>query len=82
MDYEYSLGVGVLLFFTSFGIGLLPLRKSIQVLASVSMGVVYTLVRIRFEPDPPALAGFVAFPLLYILMMSLGRLIRRKVKGK
>ena len=67
-------------FAASITVGLVVARRSIGLLLSLVLGVVTSLVRIKYDPGPPALPGLVGYPLMCMGLNRLGAFVRHKIR--
>lgn len=62
-------------------VGLVIGRKSVNLLISLVFGIAIWVARIKYDPDPAALPGFVGYPLMCIGMNRLGGSLRRRIRS-
>ena len=75
--YVYSFAASLA---ATFAVGTISLDKGWQTSIDWVLGLVTALVRLRFALGPPALMGFVGYPLMYMVSSGVGRYVRVKLK--
>lgn len=73
---QFSIWFGACAFVASMVAGLVFRKLVIVHVIAIVLGLVFAIMKILYDPDPPALGGIIGFPLFFLLFARMANGIR------